>query len=116
MIHRFFPLVMLLAAGAAAAESSGGFTGPDGVRAVTASEAKGLPDDARIQVTGYLVRSIGDEEYEFQDDTGALVVEIDEDEWGGAKVNPETRVELTGELDNDSNDVELDVEQVALAP
>ncbi|MGE0623765.1 MAG: YgiW/YdeI family stress tolerance OB fold protein [Pseudomonadales bacterium] len=109
-------LILLASTGTAVGQSPGGFHGPSGVRVSTAAEIPGLPDDSHVQVTGYLVRSLGGDEYEFQDDTGTLIVEIDDDQWGGIEADPATRLQLTGELDIDPDKVELEVERVALAP
>ena len=43
-------------------------------------------------------------------------MEIDDDEWGDIEADPDTRLELTGEIDRDSDDVELDIEHVRVAP
>ncbi len=105
-----------LALSAAALVHADGFSGPgDQPRPSTAAEAANLPDDAEITVTGYIVRSLGDERYEFQDDTGTLVVEIDDDEWRGIEVTPQDLVELSGEIDHEGRSFELEVDRVRLS-
>jgi uncharacterized protein (TIGR00156 family) len=111
-------LVVLALSGAAAAANADGFTGPgDQPAPATAAEASSLPDDAKVLLSGFIVRSLGDEQYEFRDDTGTLVVEIDDDEWLGAEVTPEDSVDLLGEIDRDGQEatVELEVERVSLS-
>lgn len=103
----------LVASGAIAA-TQGGFRGPDDVPVVTAAEAAGLPDDVDVRLRGTLARSLGADDYEFVDDSGTLVVEIDDDEWRGLVVDPGTVVVLSGELDRDSDGVELDVDRIDL--
>ncbi|HLT90197.1 MAG TPA: NirD/YgiW/YdeI family stress tolerance protein [Woeseiaceae bacterium] len=101
---------------AAAGQQQGGFVGPDARQApVTAAEAMNLPDDASVRLVGYIVRSLGDERYEFKDDSGTLIVEIDDDDWGGLEVRPEDRVELAGEIDREGQSVEIDVDTVRAA-
>lgn len=95
-----------------AAQSGGGYTGPGDVKSVTVAEAANLPDDTDVRMEGHLVRSLGDEDYEFDDGTGTMIVEIDDDEWGGVEVGPETRVVLEGELDSEQSGMELDVDRV----
>jgi uncharacterized protein (TIGR00156 family) len=97
---------------AVAGESRGGFTGPDNVQSVTVAEASNLPDDTDVRMEGRLVRSLGDEDYEFEDGTGSMTVEIDDDEWQGVEAGPETRVVLEGELDSEQSGMELDVDRV----
>ena len=109
-------LVVLAFSGAAVAANADGFTGPGGQPApATAAEASSLPDDAKVLLSGFIVRSLGDEQYEFRDDTGTLVVEIDDDEWQGVEVTPEDPVDLLGEIDRDGQEaaVEVEVERVS---
>ena len=98
-----------------AATEQGGFQGPDRTEAVSVAQALELSDDAQVRLSGVITESLGDEKYRFQDDSGNLVVEIDDDEWRGLEATPETRVTLWGEIDKDWNQVELDVERIELA-
>lgn len=109
---------LALAALAAAAEEpvSGGFKGPDSLHLVTAAEATRLGDDTAVKLQGYIGRELGDERYEFKDDTGTLVVEIDKEDWNGVDVTPETRVELRGQIDKERNRTEADVDSIRQAP
>lgn len=106
-----------LAATAAIADNrAGGFTGPDNLQPTTAADAANLADDTAVKLQGVILKSLGDEKYEFKDETGTLVVEIDNEDWGGVKATPETRVELRGEIDREFNKIEVDVDSVRLAP
>lgn len=111
MTNRNLLAVLALAAAAVAGQANAGDDDPQNVRTVTAAEAANLPDDTRVRVEGRIVRSLGDEEYEFRDDTGTMRVEIDDDDWDG-QMDPNRRVVLIGELDQDANDVELEVDRV----
>lgn len=51
----------------------------------------------------------GDEEYMFKDSTGKIVIEIDDEDWGGLTVGPKDTVEISGEIDRDLKKVKLDV-------
>ncbi|MDR7343638.1 uncharacterized protein (TIGR00156 family) [Pantoea alhagi] len=88
----------------------GGFKGPQNV--VTVKEAKELKDDSWITVRGNIVKRLSDDNYLFQDPTGTLSVEIEEEDWKGQNVAPGDKVELQGELDKAFNDAQLDVKQV----
>jgi uncharacterized protein (TIGR00156 family) len=96
------------------AAQGGGFTGPDAVRLVTVAEAIALPDDSVAKVQGVIVRSLGDEKYEFRDNSGTVTVEIDSDDWRGVEATPDVKLELLVEVDRDFRKVELDVESVRL--
>jgi uncharacterized protein (TIGR00156 family) len=95
-----------------AALAKDGYTGPDDATAATAAEVAGLKDDTHVRMVGRLVRSLGDETYEFEDDTGMLIVEIDDEVWQGESFGSDILVELTGEIDNDDGRPELDVDHI----
>jgi uncharacterized protein (TIGR00156 family) len=109
------PLLALCAVGVAANAQSEGFKGPDNRTLVTAIEVAKLPDDAEVRLVGYIVKNVGDEKYEFRDETGTIMVEIDDDDWNGVEVTPEQRVEITGEVDQEWQKTELDVDTIKLA-
>ncbi|HWM28786.1 MAG TPA: NirD/YgiW/YdeI family stress tolerance protein [Woeseiaceae bacterium] len=90
----------------------GGFAGPDNLKLVTVAEALQLPDDADVKLQGYIVKSVGDENYEFRDDSGTIVVEIDDDDWGGLEVTPDIWVEISGEIEQERNGAELEVDSI----
>lgn len=82
---------------------------------VSVAQAKGLKDDSKVLIKGQLVKSLGDEKYEFKDSTGTMIVDIDNDKWNGKAVNANTRVTLLGEIDVDhfpKKTIELDVDEV----
>ena len=101
-----------VAAAAHADPQAGGFKGPDNYQPVTVADTAGLADDSPVRLEGYVVRALGDEEYEFRDDTGTLVVEIDDDDWKGLEVTPEQRVQIHGEIDQERDRIELDVDGI----
>ncbi|AEY02245.1 hypothetical protein GU3_12450 [Oceanimonas sp. GK1] len=96
--------------------ATGGFSGPDRTEQVSVSQALELGDDSQVRLTGVITESLGDEKYRFQDDSGSLVVEIDNEDWQGVEATPDTRLILWGEIDKDWNETELDVDRVELAP
>lgn len=110
--------VLSLAAFAAAAnqQTAGGFQGPDNLQLVTVADAQKLGDDTMVKMQGFIVRSLGDEKYEFKDETGTITVEIDNEDWRGVEATPETRIEVRGEIDKEWNRVEVDVDSVQVAP
>lgn len=95
--------------------AQGGFKGPDNLKLLTVAETSEATDDSRVKLVGYIVKSLGDENYEFKDDTGTLVVEIDDEDWGGLEVTPDDRLEIAGEVDRERLGVALDVDRVRLA-
>lgn len=82
---------------------------------ISVEQAKNLADDAMVQLKGHIVRSLGDENYEFKDQTGSIEVEIDHELWHGKVVDSNQVVTLIGEIDIDYKPlkkVEIDVKEV----
>ena len=105
-------LVLLLAAPALA--QTGGYTGPgaDG-RQVSVSELNNLNDDTMVRLTGHIETKTGDEKYRFNDGTGTVILEIDDDMWKNTTVGPNEKVEIRGEVDKSLlSDLKVDVKRI----
>ena len=96
----------------------GGFAGPGpGNSALTVRDALKQRDDSWVVLQGRIVASLGDEKYTFQDATGSDMVEIDDDEWRGITVTPETNLEISGELDKEMFETpKIDVKSFRVLP
>lgn len=82
---------------------------------VSVQHALTLKDDTKVQLKGYVVKALGDEKYQFQDRTGSIVVEIDDELWQGKAISAKTPLTILGEIDVDylpKKRVEIDVEKV----
>jgi uncharacterized protein (TIGR00156 family) len=92
-----------------------GYAGPSGAPLMTAKDllANGK-DDQYVRLKGKLTSHKGDENYEFTDASGKIMVEIDADRFpAGVTVDHTTLVELTGEFDKEMfGDSTVDVEQI----
>lgn len=86
-----------------APQQAGGFEGPraPSVAPMTVKQALDQRDDSIVVLTGKIVNSLGDEKYTFRDDTGDVIIEIDDEDWGGIKVTPENTIEIVGEVDKE---------------
>jgi uncharacterized protein (TIGR00156 family) len=78
----------------------------------TVEEVKTLPDDAPVVLQGYILNHIRSDHYTFQDDSGSITVEIDDDEWRELIVSPSDKVEIRGEVDRDLLTMEVEVEYI----
>ena len=119
-----FIAILVLALVCAAFVSAQGFTGEkskqggfsDGTTSApsitTVAQALKMKDDTNAVLRGNIVKKIKHEKYLFKDATGEIVVEIDDDDWGGVTVGPNDTVELIGEIDKDFNKIEFDVDIV----
>ncbi len=95
---------------------AGGYSGP-GVKTFvkTAAEAAKAKDDTRVELTGYIVKSLGDEKYLFRDDSGEVQVEIDDKLWRGLTASDTTKVTLMGEVDDEWFGNEVEIKHIRLA-
>ena len=80
---------------------------------ITVEEAKNMNDDAYVILQGYITDRNGDEKYVFQDKTGSITVEIDDDDWDGVDVSPADLVEIQGEIDKGWTAVEIDIDTIS---
>lgn len=81
----------------------------------TVKQALTAKDDSKVILKGKIVRSLGNEKYEFQDATGKITVEIDDELWNAKPLNANQAVTLMGEVDIDykpTKRVEIDVKQI----
>ncbi|MCL1065767.1 NirD/YgiW/YdeI family stress tolerance protein [Shewanella olleyana] len=97
-----------------AVKQAGGFTGPGRGEVYSAAKALEAKDDTPAVLTGYIVESLGDEEYLFKDESGEIIVEIDNDEWKGISATPDTKLTLLGEIDRDWTSTSMDVDVVRM--
>lgn len=98
-------MVMALAAPAAAAfvpdqQSRQGGRAPR--EAVTVQQALKMPDDSRVTLVGNIVSQVpgSHDRYMFRDNTGEIIVEIDQEDFRGQTVTPRTQVRIVGEVDS----------------
>ncbi|MDR1098900.1 MAG: NirD/YgiW/YdeI family stress tolerance protein [Treponema sp.] len=93
-------------------EDSYGYKGPS-LDAVTVEVAKNLQDDYPVIMRGKIERFLGDEKYLFADETGNIIVEIDNELWNGISVNQNDMVEITGEVDKELLRVKIDASSIS---
>lgn len=89
----------------------GGYTGP-GPALSTVKQARDMRDDSHVTLKGHIIQHLGGERYVFKDDTGTVNVEIDNKRWQGQNVGPNDLVEISGEVEKDWNELEIDVKQI----
>lgn len=77
----------------------------------TVAAAKSAVDNTRVNITGKIVRSLGNEKYELQDNTGKIRVEIDSDDYGRMQLVGKT-VTISGEVDVSRSGRKIDAKSV----
>lgn len=109
---------LVLSSAAEAKNAGGGFYGPaPESAAVTVEQAKNLKDDTFVVMRGSIKQMVGKEKYLFEDNTGTIMVEIDDDDWNGVTVGPNDVVEIRGEVDTHwRKPTNIDVDSVTYIP
>ena len=89
----------------------GGFAGGENV-ILTVEQVKGMNDNSKVWVEGSIIQKNGDEKYMFQDSTGTIMVEIDDDAWHGLVIGPTDVVRIYGEVDHGLFNTEIDIDYI----
>ena len=66
---------------------------------VKVEKIKTLKDETAVSLTGTLVKHLNQDHYEFDDGTGMILLEIDDDDWKASGVKMGDRVHVLGEVD-----------------
>ena len=90
---------------------TGGFNGNNNT-ILTVDQVKGMGDDSKVWVEGSIIQKNGDEKYLFQDSTGSIIVEIDDDAWHGLVIGPTDVVRIYGEVDHGLFNTEIDIDYI----
>ncbi|MBO9497014.1 NirD/YgiW/YdeI family stress tolerance protein [Thalassotalea sp. G20_0] len=108
---------VFVAEGAYIGPGSGVSTVPDSGDGTTTVAAilKNPQDDRRVVLRGNLVRKIKHETYLFNDGTGEIIVDIDDNDFPPQPITATTKVEIIGEVDVDRvSVVEIDVKSLRI--
>lgn len=96
----------------------GGFLGPaSGSQAETAAQAKNLPDNAPVALTGNIVSKVAGskKKYVFKDGSGEIIVEISPKIFRGRTVTPADTVRVSGKIDQDfGKEAELEAKDLEI--
>ena len=66
---------------------------------ITVSEARNLPNDSWVILSGNIINAlIGSNNYVFRDDTGEIIIDIEQRVWRGLYVGVSDRVVISGEI------------------
>lgn len=79
---------------------------------VSVAQVKKMRDDTPVIVQGNIIQRMGDEKYLFRDGTDSVIVEIDDEDWGGVDVRATDTVKLYGEVDAGLFKTEIDVDRI----
>ena len=86
------------------------------IQYTNAADVNNLHDEAFVTLKGKIVTRVGHEKYSFQDASGTIIVEIDDDDWRGLSVKASDVVILEGEVDKHfMKPTEVEVDNIMLA-
>ena len=76
------------------------------------TEVMNLPDNAPVTMRGRITQNVGDNIYVFEDSSGTIMMEIDEEDWNGNTVRVNDVVTVYGNVDKSPNYIEIDVSSI----
>lgn len=82
-------------------------------KVTTVAAARSAADDTMAILEGNLLRKLSHDSYEFEDGSGSMQVEIDDEDLPmGRAIDASTKVRLIGEVDKGLMTVEIDVKRL----
>ena len=80
---------------------------------VTVAEAKKLPDETAVTLSGVIVRKTQKDHFEVKDSSGKIGMEVDSDLWRPMGLKAGDKVKVIGEVDtNTGQATDIDVVQI----
>ena len=76
------------------------------------TEVVSLPDDTPVVMRGRITKNMGNNIFVFEDGSGTIMLEIDEESWNGNTVRVDDVVTVYGNVDKGSNYTEVDVNSI----
>ena len=83
--------------------------------ASTVAAAKSMPEETIVVLEGTIAPGEDEEMYVFTDNTGSIDVVIDEEDMEGLNIGANDIVIIEGEIDQNGDNIEVDVEEITLA-
>ena len=81
---------------------------------MTVQNVKDLKDESPVRLKGKITKNLGDDKYSFSDNTGVIIIEIDEEDWNGKDVTASDIIIIDGEVDKGFLSSEIDVNTIEL--
>ena len=86
---------------------------PENVVVETVADAKDKADDTLVVLQGQIVKALGDDKYQFTDETGEIILDIDQEDFDGVTVTEGEIIQITGDIDKEMmKPAEVDVKQI----
>jgi len=78
----------------------------------TVTEVVSLPDNTPVVMRGRITKNMGNNIFVFEDGSGTIMLEIDEESWNGNTVRVDDIVTVYGNVDKGTNYTEVDVNSI----
>lgn len=78
----------------------------------TVLEVMTFQDDAPVVLRGKIDQNLGHGKYQFSDQTGTIILDIDDEVLGNTQIISENIIEIHGEVDKGWFSTEVDVEEI----
>lgn len=86
---------------------------PENVVIETVADAKDKADDTIVVLQGQIVKALGDDKYQFTDETGEIILDIDQEDFDGVTVTEGEIIQITGDIDKEMmKPAEVDVKHI----
>ena len=76
------------------------------------TEVVEMPDNTPVKMRGRIRQNMGEQMYLFEDSTGTIMLEIDEEDWNGNTVRVDDVVTIYGTVDKSGRVAEIDVSSI----
>ena len=76
------------------------------------TEVVDMPDNTPVVLLGRITKNMGNEMFVFEDASGTIMLEIDEEDWNGNTVRVDDVVTVYGHVDKKGNITEIEVDSV----
>lgn len=76
------------------------------------TEITDLPNNTPVVLLGRITKNMGNEMFVFEDASGTIMLEIDEEDWNGNTVRVDDVVTVYGHIDRDGNVTEVEVDSI----
>ena len=76
------------------------------------TEVVSLPDETPVVMRGRITKNMGNNIFVFEDASGTIMLEIDEESWNGNTVRVDDIVTVYGNVDKGTNYTEVDVNSI----
>ena len=81
----------------------------------TVAAAKNMPEETIVVLEGTIAPGETEEMYVLTDSTGSIDIVVDEEDMQGMNINADTVVIVEGEIDQNGDNMEIDVDEITLA-